>query len=58
MQYNHLKFEVDMVFLNLNVFKKAMKDYAIYEGKPINLPKNHKVNCKIGFASSVIGQGK
>ena len=35
-----------MVFPNMDAFKKAVKDYAVYEGKPIKLPKNDKVRCR------------
>ena len=45
-QYGHVKFEVGMVFPNLDAFKKVVKDYAVYEGKPIKLPKNDKVRCR------------
>ena len=47
MQYSHVKFEVGMVFPNLNAFKKATEDYAIYKGKPIKLSKNDKVRYRL-----------
>ncbi|KAI4346115.1 hypothetical protein L6164_013194 [Bauhinia variegata] len=45
--YGHVKFEIGMEFPNLAEFKKAIKDYGIFEGKDLKYSKNDNVRCRV-----------
>ena len=45
-KYGSVRFEVSIVFSNLEIFKFAVKDYLAFEGKAVKLAKNDKVRCR------------
>ncbi|KAJ1390019.1 Transposase, MuDR, plant [Sesbania bispinosa] len=45
--YGNVRFELGMIFPNLEVFKEAVKDYAVYEGKQLIFSKNDNSRCRV-----------
>ncbi|XP_031390677.1 uncharacterized protein LOC116203150 [Punica granatum] len=45
--FGNVNLELYMLFPNLNVFKEAVRNYTIAQGRPIEFPKNDKVRCRV-----------
>ncbi|PKI75366.1 hypothetical protein CRG98_004250 [Punica granatum] len=49
--FGNVYLELYMLFPNLDVFKEAVMNYIIAQGRPIQFPKNDKVRCMVRCGS-------
>ena len=48
-KFGSVKFEVSIIFPNLEVFKNVIKDYTMFKVRYVKLAKNDKVRCKATY---------